>query len=211
MLLRSSFRSLTIALLVIVGLAVLLPPSTARADSVELPFEMRFPQEVDKTTFHNDWGQRRPGRRRHTGTDLMATQKMVEVYAIADGVVSSIKETARPGRYLYIEHVGGWTSLYIHLNDDNPGTDDGRAPWYLTLAPGIEVGAEVEAGQLIGWTGDSGNAEGANPHTHFELSVDGKTVNPYPYLEAAHERDLADKLRREQLIESQMLGSLVIV
>ncbi|MEA1903649.1 MAG: M23 family metallopeptidase [Actinomycetota bacterium] len=195
---------------VLVGAVLALPGPAAKAHHGEAPPEMAFPQEADKTTFNNDWGDGRSGGRRHTGTDMMASAKMVEVYALADGVVTKISERSRPGRYLYVEHEGGWTSLYLHLNDDNPGTDDGKAPWSLTLAPGIEVGSEVKAGQVIGWTGDSGNAEGASPHTHFELHLNGRAVNPYPYLKDAYDRDLADMTRREKLAIYQMLGSTLI-
>jgi murein DD-endopeptidase MepM/ murein hydrolase activator NlpD len=204
---RLLFLAFISALVMIVA-----PASFAQAHQADPPpFELSFPQEVDKTTFHNDWGDRRSGGRGHTGTDLMATEKMVEVYAAADGVVGRIDETRRPGRHLYIDHGGGWETLYIHLNDDNFGTDDGDAPWYLTLAPGIESGVEVKAGQLIGWAGDSGNAEGASPHTHFELQYNGQSINPYPYLNSAFERDLADYLRLKQLLINQMLGSLLII
>ncbi|HET8739026.1 MAG TPA: M23 family metallopeptidase, partial [Acidimicrobiia bacterium] len=74
------------------------------------------------------------------------------------------------------------------------GTDDGNAPWTLTVAPGIEVGAKVEAGQLIGWVGDSGNAEWTTPHTHFEIHLDGRALNPYELLTDAYERDFARDL-----------------
>lgn len=206
------FRRLAAFGLALALFTVLLPTSEAQAHhTTELPFEIRFPQEIDKTTFVNDYGDGRSGGRRHRGTDLMASEKMVEVYAIADGVVTRINESSRPGRYLYIEHEGGWTSLYIHLNDDNPGTDDGAAPWHLTLAPGIESGVEVEAGQLIGWAGDSGNAEWTSPHTHFELLINGSNVNPYPYLKDAYERDLAEQIRRKQLLENQLVGSVLIL
>ncbi|MBW2472949.1 MAG: M23 family metallopeptidase [Deltaproteobacteria bacterium] len=175
------------------------------------PFELVFPQEVDKTSFHNDWGSRRSGGRRHRGTDLMAKEKMVEVYAVADGVIEKINESRRPGRYVIIQHDAGWSSIYIHLNDDNIGTDDGDAPWYLTLAPAVEVGAKVEAGQLIGWAGDSGNAEGSTPHTHFELHYNGRAVNPFHHLAPAYERDMAALERSRQLVANQIFGPIQIV
>ena len=62
---------------------------------------------------------------------------------------------------------------YLHLNNDDPGTDNGRADWSLTLVQGLEVGSHVEAGQHIGYVGDSGNAEWTGSHTHFELAHDG--------------------------------------
>jgi murein DD-endopeptidase MepM/ murein hydrolase activator NlpD len=113
--------------------------------------------------------------------------KMSEVYAFAAGVVVVVEESARPGRYLIIDHGGGWETYYIHLNNDNPGTDDGHADWSLTFAPGIVEGAEVKAGQLIAWVGDSGNAEGSGSHTHFELRYNDRPVDPFPYLKKALE------------------------
>jgi murein DD-endopeptidase MepM/ murein hydrolase activator NlpD len=192
------------------GATVLLPVTRVQAQT-NPPFELRFPQEATKTTFSNDWGARRSGGRRHKGTDLMAEHKMVEVYAVADGVVAKINERSRPGRYVVITHEGGWDTLYVHLNDDNPGTDDGDAPWYFTVAPGIEEGVSVEAGQLIGWGGDSGNAEDNKPHTHFELHYDGREVNPYSHLVAAYERDLAGELRRADVLANQVFGGVLIV
>jgi murein DD-endopeptidase MepM/ murein hydrolase activator NlpD len=195
-----------------VGFTVFLPALPAQAHSdPSPPFELRFPQETDKTSFFNDWGAERSGGRRHTGTDLMADAKMTAVYAVADGVVVKVEDSPRAGRYLIIEHAEGWESYYLHLNNDNLRTDDGDGPWMLSFAPGIEVGALVEAGQLIGWVGDSGNAEGSSPHTHFELHFDGRPVNPYPYLQAAFERDQAELLRKIQTLLNQINGSIQIV
>lgn len=181
----------------------LLPALPAQGHETLLPpFEVKFPQEPDMTSFFNSWGSLRSGGRRHKGSDLMAP-KMTEVYAIADGVVETMRTSPLAGRYLTIEHVDGWDSYYIHLNNDNLGTDDGRADWSLTVAPGIEVGADVKAGQLIGWVGDSGNAEGSGSHTHVELLHNGVNVNPYHILKTAFDRDLA-ALERERLLDPRL-------
>ncbi len=124
----------------------------------------------------------------HHATDIMA-DKMVPVVAVAGGTVYYVNGTSNPnwtgGRCctLRIRHDDGWTSVYIHLNNDNPGTDDGQG-W--GIAAGIEIGTRVEAGQVIGYVGDSGNAENTPPHLHFELhDPDGVHVNPYQALRAA--------------------------
>ncbi len=176
------------AVLVSTILAVSLIPAF-RAGAEEPPFEIVFPQTAEVTTHHDDWGARRAGGRAHRGNDLMAP-KLTPVYAIAEGFVERVAESRRAGRYVVINHYGGWTSSYMHLNNDNPNTDDGRAPWSITVANEVEEGTYVSAGQLIGFVGDSGNAEWTSPHTHFELDLNGKSVDPGPLLAAAHSEAL---------------------
>lgn len=206
----SGFRYSVVLLVLAMALVAVSSSAVARAGDATPASDVRFPQEVSETTFSNTWGARRGGGRRHKGTDLMA-EKMTEVYSFADGVVAKVGTSRRAGRYVIIEHADGWETYYIHLNNDNPGTDDGEAPWHLTIAPGLEEGSEVVAGQLVGWVGDSGNAEGSSPHTHFELLIDGRNINPYDALQKAYERAVADLERRARLTESQLSGELLIV
>lgn len=199
--------SVVIGALLVAAFFIFAVGSRADAATSDPPFEVRFPQEIMATEWSSTFGAGRSGGRRHKGNDLMAP-KMTEVYAAADGVVETISDGRTSGRYLTIAHADGWTSTYMHLNNDDPGTDNGNADWSLTLAPGIELGAVVTAGQLIGYVGDSGNAEWTGSHTHFELRVDGRAVNPYEILVSAWERDnsrylwhlwsLRDRLGREQ-------------
>jgi murein DD-endopeptidase MepM/ murein hydrolase activator NlpD len=180
---------------IILGVLAMIPTLPARAHVVQSPpFELRFPQESQITEFTSTFGTRRSSGRRHRGNDLMAP-KMTQVYAAGPGVVMTVAESPSAGRYVQIEHREGWTTMYIHLNDDNPATDDGKADWSLTVAAGIEEGTWVRAGQLIGWVGDSGNAEGTAPHTHFELAHEGSAIDPHDYLTEAHERDQGRYLR----------------
>lgn len=185
-----------------IGLAGALPVTSAKATS-EPPFGIAFPQETSKTHFSSTFGASRSGGRRHKGNDLMA-ERMTEVYAAADGVVFDISVDRLGGRSIKISHADEWTSAYLHLNNDNPGTDDGEAPWSLTVAPGIAVGTEVRQGQLIGWVGDSGNAEWTAPHTHFELRRDGTPINPYKLLLAAYEHDLAQEIALVEEVEEHL-------
>jgi murein DD-endopeptidase MepM/ murein hydrolase activator NlpD len=108
--------------------------------------------------------------RRHFGQDLMGP-KMRPLVAAFNGVVSSVKRESRvgDGNYVTIQGDNGWSANYLHVNNDTPGTDDGKGTARYAFAEGIERGARVFAGQLIGWSGDSGNAESTGPHLHFEL------------------------------------------
>lgn len=168
---------------------VALDPAAVNLDDVHLV----FPQDPAVTHFDDTWGHGRSGGRRHVGTDLMAP-KMSPVYAVADGIVSIMKRGGSAGWWIGIEHARGLESWYMHLNNDAPGTDNGRAETSEIFAPGLEVGAFVTAGQLIGYVGDSGNAEGSGSHTHFELHLNGSPINPYPLLAAAHDRALQIQL-----------------
>jgi hypothetical protein len=76
----------------------------------------------------------------------------------------------------------------MHLNDDNIGTDDGAG--LLAVGITVELGDVVEAGDLIGYVGDSGNAEGSSPHTHFELHHNGSPIDPHSHLVRAFDEAL---------------------
>lgn len=162
------------------------PPSQIRWDQLEILFPV-----VGKAKFTNDWqAPRDGGKRRHEGNDLIA-KKMAPVVAVADGTVAWVR--AKKGAeccYLAVAHESQghrFESRYIHLNNDTPGTDDGKM---IGIAKGIKKGVKVQAGQLIGWAGDSGNAEGTVSHLHFELRDEYlRAVNPYSILMRAKRLD----------------------
>lgn len=165
-----------------------LPPAAAAEDEI---YPLVFPI-VGDVYYSDTFGACRSGcSRRHLGNDLMTYGlKGLPVVAAHDGVVRST--STGHGRDCCaiwgLEAPDGWETWYIHMNNDTPYTDDGNGWGY---APGIEPGAVVEAGQLIGWVGDSGNAEHTAPHIHFELRrPDGTPISPYASLQAATHVDL---------------------
>jgi hypothetical protein len=108
--------------------------------------------------------------RKHFGQDLMGP-KMRPLVAAFNGVVSSVKYESYvgEGNYVTVRGDNGWSANYLHVNNDTPGTDDGKGTAQWAFAPGIREGKRVFAGELLGWSGDSGNAESTGPHLHFEL------------------------------------------
>jgi hypothetical protein len=178
--LHHPWRSGVVTLII---LALLLPAGLVAAQEAPADtYPMLFPL-VGEYSYTDSFGDPRSGGRTHAGIDILA-DKMTPVVAVASGTVRWIGEECC---YFALTHDDGWESWYIHLNNDTPGTDDGLG-W--GLADGIEPGARVEAGQLVGWVGDSGNAEWTTSHLHFELhQPDGTTVNPYPHLLAAEPLD----------------------
>lgn len=147
---------------------------------------MTFPV-IGKVSYADDFGAPRSGgTRSHEGTDIMGS-KMQPLVAAAAGTVTRLT-IPQPsyGYALVITDDEGWSYHYIHLNNDTPGTDDGQAALEHVFAAGLERGDRVNAGQLVAYLGDSGNAESTPPHVHFELrDPTGAPVNAYASLKAA--------------------------
>lgn len=134
--------------------------------------------------FGDSFGDDRYGHS-HEGIDIMGPH-MTPLYAAVDGQVSHIViPEASWGYAVVLRDSDGYTYHYLHMNNDNPGTDDGKGGVDQAYAPGIVRGAQVSKGQLVGWMGDSGNAESVGNHLHFEIRKDGVAINPYQSLLAA--------------------------
>ncbi len=128
-----------------------------------------------KPTFVDDWHAPRSGGRLHQGTDIFAPLGS-PVLAIDDGRVERSTEP-RGGIVATLHATDGTRYVYAHLNAYPEG-------------PGL-ARAQVRAGDVIGFVGDTGNAKGTPPHLHFEVHPDnargpGSAVPPVPIL-----RDIA--------------------
>ena len=111
-----------------------------------------------------------------------------EVVAVSDGVIDEMGRHRMSGYFIRIDHGDGWKTTYMHLNNDTLGTNDGAGGALTAFAPGLRVGQQVLAGDVIGYVGNSGNAEGKRHHTHFEIRHDRKKLNPHPFLVDALKR-----------------------
>ena len=152
-----------------------------------------FPVAGDNVSYTDTFGAPRSGGRSHEGQDIMGP-KLEKLIAARNATVHALKNTATPdgssGNYLILEDPEGWQYWYIHVNNDTPGTDDGANPPKWIFGPGIVRGAQVVAGQLVGYLGDSGNAEWTAPHLHFEIhKPDGTVIDPYESLKVAKRLD----------------------
>jgi len=137
-------------------------------------------------TYIDDFGQARPGGT-HQGNDLMAAKK-TPVVAVEAGTVKFWTTSANAGCMLYLHGDSGTTYMYIHLNNDLTMRNDNRGKCVpgVSYARGLKDGAKVSAGQMIGYVGDSGDANGIASHLHFEVHPGGgAAVSPYPFLQSA--------------------------
>jgi murein DD-endopeptidase MepM/ murein hydrolase activator NlpD len=167
--------------------------ATTAVDAAPLAEEDRFvmsvfPHDTTAVNFWDSWAARRSGGRSHKGIDIMSPRG-TEILAVADGTVTAFGSQHLSGYFVQLDHGEGWTTTYMHLNNDTLGTDDGQGGSWTAIAPTLTVGDEVRAGEVIGYVGDSGNAEGTQPHTHFEIRTDGEKTNPYSFLKDAWDRE----------------------
>jgi hypothetical protein len=161
-------------------------PAEPRPSSGCAPFsyEMVWPLAGKGQIMSGFGADRDGGERHHQGNDITAP-KLTPVVAVADGVVLTVKQEVGTEDccYLALRHNDGWQSYYVHLNNDRWGTDDGMG---VGVRADLVEGKEVLAGEVIGWVGDSGNAEETVVHLHFELRTPGGVpVDPRPSLIAA--------------------------
>lgn len=137
-------------------------------------------------SFINDWGFARAGNGSgHQGNDIFAA-KGIPVLAVADGVITDEFGYLTIGGWrLHVMADTGVNYYYAHLNNDSPGTDDGLGGATTAYAPGIAPGVRVTRGQVIGYLGDSGDAEPTPAHLHFGIEINDNWINPFPYLKSA--------------------------
>lgn len=146
-----------------------------------------WPVLSEEVVFTDSFGDPRSEGRAHKGNDLIA-ERGTPVVAVADGRIARMTKGTRAGFYVMVDHGDGYTSWYMHLDNDTEGTDDGRGGAARAFAPELSVGDPVAAGQLIGYLGDSGNAENTIPHVHFEFRLNNIAIDPFVELKAAYDR-----------------------
>lgn len=98
----------------------------------------------------------------HDGVDLAAKQG-TPIIASRSGVVDEVGYGTANGYYVYIDHMDGFQTRYLHMTH------------YI-----VKKGDYVTAGQVIGYMGSTGWSTG--PHLHFGIYYNGKSVNPANYI-----------------------------
>ena len=126
-----------------------------------------------KTTIGGPFGSFRADTGAHQGNDLFATFG-TPVVAVADGVLANVGSLPISGNRLWVYADSGDQFFYAHLSAFAPVAVDGR---------------HVEAGTILGYVGNTGDAEPTPPHLHFEIHPNGgDAVDPNPFLVAWQKR-----------------------
>ena len=101
--------------------------------------------------------------RMHNGVDMACAQG-TPIYATRAGKVTrTAYQAGGAGNYVSINHLDGFSSVYMHMTH------------YV-----VSTGQNVSQGQLIGYVGSTGISTG--PHLHFGISYAGTYVNPLAYI-----------------------------
>lgn len=131
-------------------------------------FKLLFPTAYRPAKIVHPFGEKRSyALGYHEGLDLRSPTGY-EVYAAMDGVVDVAATGKMYGNQVWLSHPlesDHVQTVYAHLDK---------------IAPGIVYNKPVKRGDLLGWSGNTGNSEGA--HLHFGLRVNGKWIDPAPYL-----------------------------
>lgn len=100
----------------------------------------------------------------HTGVDFAVPQG-TNIHAADSGTVILAEWWSGYGYCVIIDHGGGVWTLYGHIRKGGLR---------------VSAGDKVNRGDVVAESGSTGNSTG--PHLHFEVRIDGKIVNPMPYL-----------------------------
>jgi len=98
----------------------------------------------------------------HWGVDV-ATNMGNPIVATGDGIVVRVQTDKYLGKNIVLSHGFGITTVYGHMSAFN-----------------VRMGQKVKRGDVIGFIGMTGKAVG--PHVHYEVRIDGRSVNPYNYI-----------------------------
>lgn len=135
------------------------------AGVASIPSALPIPAEMAR--FTSGFGTRSdPFRGRaamHAGIDL-AGPSGTPIYAAADATVGFSGVRGGYGNFIELDHGAGIATRYGHLSRLN-----------------VSAGERVRRGQLIGLMGSTGRSTG--PHLHYEVRIDGRAVNPLPFLQ----------------------------
>jgi hypothetical protein len=159
--------------------------SAGTAQAASVPARTAFPV-VGNVSYIDDFGAPRP-QGPHEGNDIMAIRHQPAV-AFERAKVEIHYRSLSSTCMLYLHGASGMTYVYIHLNNDLTMKNDNRGGCRrgVAYAPGLRTGQTVRRGQLVGFVGDSGDANGGMPHLHFEVRTPrGRAINPFPYLNKA--------------------------
>ena len=155
------------------------PPGSPAPKVVSVPKAV-FPV-VGPARYISDFGAPR-SQGGHQGNDIMSV-RWAPAVAVEGGTVEF--DSGGWGCMLNLLGDSGAKYVYIHLNNDLTMKNDNRGKCVpgVAFAKGLKSGQRVEMGQHVAYVGDSGDADGIQPHLHFERHPrGGAATDPFRWL-----------------------------
>jgi murein DD-endopeptidase MepM/ murein hydrolase activator NlpD len=168
---RTFLRALAAAIILIFGYALLEPAIeralyTMRLAAMSRPAVLPVPVAgIRARALRDTWNAARSEGRRHEGIDIFA-RRGTPVLSTTEGIVTRVGANRLGGLVVWVLGPGGQRHYYAHL--------DRHAD--------VTAGMRIEAGRLLGYVGDTGNAKGTPPHLHYGVYDTGGAINPFPLL-----------------------------
>jgi len=170
---RIFLRTLVVAIILVLGYALLQPTIeralyTMRLASMPKPTALPVPVDgVRERALRDTWGGARSEGRKHEGIDIFA-KRGTPVLSSTEGIVTQVGTNRLGGLVVWVTGPGGQRHYYAHLD----------------RYADVEAGMRIEAGRVLGYVGNTGNAKGTPPHLHYGIYETGGAINPYPLLRA---------------------------
>ena len=120
---------------------------------------------VEARALVDTWGAPRAPGRRHQGINIFAARGTA-VRSTTRGIVTRVGTNALGGQVVWILGPGLEAHYYAHLDRFSE----------------IREGDVVQAGDVVGYVGRSGNARTTPYHLHYGIYRRGRAENPYPRL-----------------------------
>lgn len=172
---RALLRLLGIAAVLVAGATLwnsplaALPRATWRLARLPPPTALPVPVDgVQARQIADTFGAPRGNGRRHAGVDIFAARG-TPVRSASDGIIAEVGDHGRGGRQVWVLGPARERYYYAHLQD-----------W----REGLAAGQVIQAGTLLGYVGDTGNARGTPPHLHWGIYGAGGAYDPLPLLRA---------------------------
>jgi murein DD-endopeptidase MepM/ murein hydrolase activator NlpD len=161
--------------------------------SVSIGPSLDFPVASAKANAGSYWGDERDaGKRKHEGIDIFAP-KRTPVVAVADGIITAVRDGGLGGKTVLLTPEGKHYSLYYaHLDQQL-----------------VHEGEAVKKGTVLGLVGNTGNAKNTPSHLHFGVYTYSGAVDPLPFIDrskksaaALPEKELISNLRLKKSMKT---------
>ena len=168
---RILLRTLVVAVILIPGYIFFKPTIDrwlypVRLAAMPKPVILPVPVEgVAVRALRDTWDGARSEGRKHEGIDIFA-RRGTSVVSTTEGIVTQVGTNRLGGQVVWVMGPGRQYHYYAHLDD------------YADVTAGMHIAA----GRVLGYVGNTGNAETTPPHLHYGVYEAGGAINPYPLL-----------------------------